>query len=86
MECCKLSKQCQEIESTFQSHTNDNNSNIERSDGSVSKNANQNNHSNLSMIGRIDIEGIKSNHKNQNTKVRLNRNNIVKLQSYLNVL
>eukprot|EP00483_Globobulimina_turgida_P004273 UN04282 len=76
LKCCKLAKQCKEIESNFEFNDDMDNINIK-----------EDNNDNLRVLGRIDIEGLKNNKYSINkTQVRLNRNNVLKLPNYLNVL
>ena len=74
LECLQLSKQCKDIESNF--HQNDKTE--------LNSKRHQTDNANLTVLGRIDIEGLK-NHKSANTKtkVRLNRSNMAKILDVL---
>eukprot|EP01083_Nonionella_stella_P063047 163875_1 len=73
LKCHRLSKQCKQIESNFLQQT------------PKQQKCDDQNRSNLSVLGRIDIEGL-NDHPSHKTNVCLNRNNVTKLQNYLNLI
>lgn len=71
VQCVELTKQCREIESTFQSHT---------VHGTAET---QSSRKELVAVGRVDLPVNDGGNTKRETKVCLNRSNVLKLQNYL---
>ena len=82
----KLSKECAEIQSNFAQNQQQHENDIVNTNEEILLNNQENANSNLMPLGRIHFSGLHKQNEIKNTKVRLNRNNVLKLQNYLNVL